>query len=191
MSVWDNVESSGDERRKQTEIWSGSWATTRSRAQNLAKEYEEKAGFRCPGCNYTNDDEWALYIHITNDNKMTGRDKREGKSKKARLRSWNSICLPPGESKMVQWKNEWERREAREAREAQEKKKTTGGGTSKGKCPNCEYAVTWHATHCCKSCMKDPHAGNHGPKCDRREERAGRSDCRRAPGGSGLSHAGR
>jgi hypothetical protein len=33
--------------------------------------------------------------------------------------------------------------------------------------------VTWHATHCCTSCMKDPHAGNHGPKCDCREMSSG------------------
>ena len=64
MSVWDNVESSGDERRKQAEIWSGSWTTTRSRAQILAKEYEEEAKFHCPGCSYSTDDEWDLYQHI-------------------------------------------------------------------------------------------------------------------------------
>jgi hypothetical protein len=170
MAVWDNVDTSEDERRKQTELWVGPWATTRSRAQLLAEEYEDKVEFHCPGCNYSTDDEWDLYQHITNDNKMTGRDKREGKSKKARARSWNSICLPPGEIKMVQWRNEWARREAREA---QEEKKTSGGGTRKGKCPNCEYAVTWHATHCCTSCMKDPHAGNHGPLCDGREMSSG------------------
>jgi hypothetical protein len=133
MAVWDNVDTSEDERRKQTELWVGPWATTRSRAQLLAEEYEDKVEFHCPGCNYSTDDEWDLYQHITNDNKMTGRDKRE----------------------------------------AQEEKKTSGGGTRKGKCPNCEYAVTWHATHCCASCMKDPHAGNHGPLCDGREMSSG------------------
>jgi hypothetical protein len=169
MSVWDNVENSDDEHLKQAEIWSGSWTTTRSRAQILAKEYEEDTKFRCPGCSYTTDDEWDLYQHITNLNKMTGRDKREAKSKKARQRSWNTICLPPSETKMIQWKNEWARREAQEAREdrgAKATSTTSGGGKKKGKCPNCVYAVTWHATHCCTTCMKDPHAGNHGPKCD-------------------------
>ena len=74
---------------------------------------------------------------------------------------------------MVQWKNEWTRREAQEDRDAKAASTTSGGGTKKGKCPNCEYAVTWHATHCCRSCMKDPHAGNHGPLCDGQEMSTG------------------
>ena len=33
----------------------------------------------------------------------------------------------------------------------------------KGKCPGCDFAVTWHESHCCGTCKGK--AGNHGQKC--------------------------
>jgi len=41
-------------------------------------------------------------------------------------------------------------------------------GASLRKCPGCNYAVTWHPTHCCQRC-KNGGGGNHGPKCERKE----------------------
>lgn len=33
-------------------------------------------------------------------------------------------------------------------------------------CPNCDYGVTWHATHCCQACKRRP--GKHGNRCERK-----------------------
>jgi len=37
------------------------------------------------------------------------------------------------------------------------------------KCPGCDFAVTWHKTHCCARCAKT--AGLHGPRCAREPAR--------------------
>ena len=38
-------------------------------------------------------------------------------------------------------------------------------GEENPKCPNCEFRVTWHPTHCCQKCC-DVNDGDHGKKCD-------------------------
>ena len=70
--------------------------------------------------------------------------------------------LPTIETFMRQYREEQARRHALRAEVAEQQQRTRGPT----KCPNCSYLVTWHPTHCCGACAKNP--GKHGPKCERR-----------------------
>ena len=159
MSVWDHIDpwDRNQVREKREEIWDGSYVTNRAKAQAEAHGSGYPGMWKCSGCSRTLTDEWAWYCHISAEKKATMVSKK---------RPWSLLCLGPSVEKAREWEQEREQRK-------QEEKKDSRGGTRKGKCPNCEYAVTWHATHCCASCMKDPHAGNHGRLCDGREMSSG------------------
>ena len=171
MGVWDDIDpwSRVQVREKREEVWAGSYATNRAKALAEARTSGYPGMWKCSGCSRTFADEWAWFCHISAEKKATMVSKK---------RPWSLLCLGPS----VEKTREWEQQQGQERQQQQqqereqrkkEEKKDSSGGTRKGKCPNCEYAVTWHATHCCASCMKDPHAGNHGPLCDGREMSSG------------------
>jgi hypothetical protein len=171
MSVWDDVDpwNRVQVREKREEVWAGSYATNRAKALAEARTSGYPGMWKCSGCSRTLADEWAWFCHISAEKKATMVSKK---------RPWSLLCLGPS----VEKTREWEQQQGQERQQQQqqereqrkkEEKKDSSGGIRKGKCPNCEYAVTWHATHCCASCMKDPHAGNHGPLCDGQEMSTG------------------
>ena len=116
MSVWDNIAPWGRNhvREKREEIWEGSYATNRAKAQAEARGSGYPGMWKCSGCSRTLTDEWAWYCHISAEKKATMVSKK---------RPWSLLCLGPSVEKVREWEQEREQR-----KQARDRWGDRGGG---------------------------------------------------------------